>query len=389
MITPGALKTIARRCLLESCILVARLLTTLLRPFSGKHYSSIIYKVDRIGDWVLSLPSLRLAVQAAKTRGPALLLVSQVTKELAEAENLGCDIAALSLNNEGPADVLRNTLRLGWLASRCKHHSLISLRHQIRPLREAALRIIAPEKASLSNLQMASNVETYSWLQPAMPGLAPDAREDFIPREIARHRKVLFDFVGHCPPCEELLPRMDSGPTLRDGLLVFCPFGSSQIREYPTGRWAQLLAGLCARHHINRLVLPVPPSGELQSRAKALLAALPLPAVVQAEVVVCKDTPAFADLIRSASCVACIESAAAHLAAAYDRAALILQGGGHYGEFGPWQRSSRQVWMTNHLPCFGCDWRCSRPSVECILEIPPQLPEQTVGSDVTPPSLQS
>jgi ADP-heptose:LPS heptosyltransferase len=76
-----------------------------------------------------------------------------------------------------------------------------------------------------------------------------------------------------------------------------------------------------------------------------------------------------AEAVARAELVLTAESAAAHLAAAFDRPALVVIGGGHYGQFGPWRRSARQVWITNTLECFGCDWRCVHPAPYCLTRI--------------------
>jgi hypothetical protein len=45
-------------------------------------------------------------------------------------------------------------------------------------------------------------------------------------------------------------------------------------------------------------------------------------------------------------------------------------GGGNYGEFGPWRHSPRQVWLTERMDCFGCDWHCIHPAPYCLTHVP-------------------
>jgi ADP-heptose:LPS heptosyltransferase len=84
-----------------------------------------------------------------------------------------------------------------------------------------------------------------------------------------------------------------------------------------------------------------------------------------------KSLVEFAQRVADAKAVLTVETSTAHLAAALDKPAVILIGGGHFGLLGPWQRSSKQRWLTNQLPCFGCDWRCIYPEIRCLSEIPP------------------
>lgn len=75
--------------------------------------------------------------------------------------------------------------------------------------------------------------------------------------------------------------------------------------------------------------------------------------------------------MAAAGCVLSMESAAAHIACALGKAGVFLIGGGHFGAFAPWTTRPNQVWLTNELPCFGCDWNCVRSTPECITHVPP------------------
>lgn len=77
----------------------------------------------------------------------------------------------------------------------------------------------------------------------------------------------------------------------------------------------------------------------------------------------------FIETIRRAHLFIGAESAAFHVAAALRRPAICLAGGGHWGRFVPWGMPDRTRVLTHHLDCFGCDWKCCRPTVECIQKI--------------------
>jgi ADP-heptose:LPS heptosyltransferase len=75
------------------------------------------------------------------------------------------------------------------------------------------------------------------------------------------------------------------------------------------------------------------------------------------------------DLLAGATWVLAADSAAAHIATALDRPAVMLLGGGCPGQFAPWRRSPRQVWLEHPLPCFDCGWRCTQPEPYCMTRI--------------------
>lgn len=62
-----------------------------------------------------------------------------------------------------------------------------------------------------------------------------------------------------------------------------------------------------------------------------------------------------------------VETGAAHMALAVDTSAVVILGGGHYGRFFPYEGRMRAV--SKPLPCFGCDWTCTREQPDCILNI--------------------
>jgi ADP-heptose:LPS heptosyltransferase len=66
-----------------------------------------------------------------------------------------------------------------------------------------------------------------------------------------------------------------------------------------------------------------------------------------------------------------LESAPAHLAAALNKPGVFLLGGGHYGMFAPWQRSERQIWLSEAMDCYNCQWHCSMAEAFCVTRIKP------------------
>ena len=51
--------------------------------------------------------------------------------------------------------------------------------------------------------------------------------------------------------------------------------------------------------------------------------------------------------------------------------AVVILGGGHHGFFAPWGESQTFRWLTNRLPCYGCNWECIHDRLLCIEDISP------------------
>lgn len=71
-------------------------------------------------------------------------------------------------------------------------------------------------------------------------------------------------------------------------------------------------------------------------------------------------------LIDGAKLCVSSETCAVHIAAAVSTPCLCIMGGGHYGRFYPYPENPMTEAVTNKLPCFNCNWICTRKTVECI-----------------------
>ena len=79
--------------------------------------------------------------------------------------------------------------------------------------------------------------------------------------------------------------------------------------------------------------------------------------------------PDLIPMVRNASFCLGGDTALMHIAAAFDIHSVVLVGGGQYGRFFPYPQPSNSIAVTNHLPCFGCDWECTRDAPDCVREI--------------------
>lgn len=50
---------------------------------------------------------------------------------------------------------------------------------------------------------------------------------------------------------------------------------------------------------------------------------------------------------------------------------LIIQGGGTFGRFFPWPKSTNQYILYHALDCFDCNWNCKFSNTKCINKIQP------------------
>ncbi len=76
-----------------------------------------------------------------------------------------------------------------------------------------------------------------------------------------------------------------------------------------------------------------------------------------------------AALMEGASFYLGNDTSGAHIAAAVGTPAIVILGGGHAGRFFPYPSNSKTIAVTHELPCYNCEWQCSRQETECISKI--------------------
>jgi ADP-heptose:LPS heptosyltransferase len=323
-----------------------------------------IFKLDRLGDFVLALGAIRLLLRHHGEER-CVLVISEAAAELAAAEFPRTPRVVLPVPSGA---VLRD-----WWPLRRRHlpffertgfGTLINLSHQLAPYHRLVLgwcqhrRWIGLQPAPRPGADLLSEDEN------AWPAGYPQAGIGPLCAEMRAHLQVCEASLARAVGAEEVLPRLDSIAASRGDYLLVCPFASSSIRNYPGAALVNALRQAQAHEGI-RLVF----AGSASQRAALEdLAAKTEPP--RNEVHVAAGTRAFARLVGGARAVLTMDSAGAHLAAALDKPAVILLGGGHPGKFGPWG-GPRQQWLTHPLPCYGCSWHCIHPTTLCLTQIEP------------------
>ncbi len=344
------------------------------RPKQTKRVA--IFKPDGIGDFVLSSEAIRRVVNFHGAVNVSLILPGQLYDMAAD---LFANVEILPIV-PGHANWKQKAFGLPMLRSTIQanaYDEVICLRHYRTRYEDTILRAFHAEKVILLPNQSRSATEggpdseipaNFRVVQ-ATPKTGEQERKD-IPREWTFHAAVLSEALKHPVSPDSLRPNWDARTMpldVPDRFLLIAPLAGRPIRDLPLPL-VEAAARKAATDGLRYVVLTGSRTQgtELRSYADALRRALPH---CRIEVAHPAGLSAFMDLVAKAALVVTAESSTAHIAAALDKQALILIGGGHYGWFAPWQRSDRQVWLTNKLPCFDCNWRCSYPEPFCITQI--------------------
>lgn len=335
-------------------------------PPAAPAVACTIVKLDRIGDFVLSLGAIHQLVRHFGAGRRALVVPPEVAA-LASQEFPGVARHIMPAFTPGLFRGIaprRREWRRGLSALACTH--LVCLRHQRSLYRDFVLRAIPAGHCWW--VEGSPFGDRPALALPPSTARYPEVSADGSARALAAHRQLVGKVIGRTLSPVGILPRLSfPSPSTGDGIIV-APLAHDPIRDPPPGTvWAALerctpLAGasvlLIGGAHQAKRLQKLRDSAPPAWRDRCGIAAG-------------ETTARWIELIAGARLVFAADSASAHLATALDRPLVVPLGGGHSGMFAPWHRSKRQVWLRHPLPCYGCDWRCPYPSPRCLADISP------------------
>jgi ADP-heptose:LPS heptosyltransferase len=198
-------------------------------------------------------------------------------------------------------------------------------------------------------------------------GSYPTERTPAIPLELEAHRITTAAVTGRRVSDEVLIPTLtaqNAASADSPRIIVIAPFASAVTRDLSTALVVELATAL---RQVGEFEFVLTGSAAQAPRLRTLAEAC---TKAGARSTVDLSPPAgLIELLGRSSLVISAESAPAHLATALDRPLVALLGGGHFGLLAPWQRSSRQRWLSHDLPCYGCDWNCVHAELLCLTKI--------------------
>jgi ADP-heptose:LPS heptosyltransferase len=334
-----------------------------------KHRRVAIVKLDLLGDFVLALSAIRLLL-AHYGEGQCLLVISPAAEPLARRE-FPRTPRFLMPASQGHALALLAAARFRRQLGSFEFEKVVCLRHQRWDYDELVLSWMrAGEHIRLETgftERLRPELRTF-WLEA--PGAQVWSNEGFTPegrlcRELARHCALVAAATGSRPNGEEILPVLSASAKV-DGAVVVTPLSSLPIKDFPVALLVSAIKEVRQRSPWPVVLIGSAPQ---KSRLEQLRCALAAQEIGDIKVRADLSFEDYLNLLAAAPLVLTADTATAHLATALDRNAIVLMGGGHYGEFGPWRRSVRQIWLTERMDCFGCDWRCIHPAPYCLMRI--------------------
>lgn len=360
---------------LLSRLLVFPLIRCLPMGRSRKRKKFAVYKPDGIGDFVLSTEALRVFIDAHGSDNVALILSRELV-DLASEIFPGLQLLPIVPGHSGWLDKVRGFPMLRTAVQANTYEEVVCLRHYrtlyddtiLRALQAKRVVLLANQALGRAQVDLTPVPEHFHYIQPGSED--PQVGGKGVPREWSFHAAVLSPFFGRSIAPESLRPEWDAHRMRREAcppFMLISPLAGRKIRDLPLPL-VQAAVRQAFTDGLTKLVVTGTrsQSAELFIYADVLRADLPGCTI---EVAQPADLPALVGLVASAALVLTAETSTAHLASALDQPAIVLIGGGHFGWFAPWSRSEKQIWTTNYLPCFDCNWKCIFPEPTCLTKI--------------------
>jgi ADP-heptose:LPS heptosyltransferase len=195
----------------------------------------------------------------------------------------------------------------------------------------------------------------------------PEKREGSFCRELVASQAIIQQ-IQSCSR-EDVLPSITSVLVNQQGYLLCSPISSHVEKDFPKDTLRTVLSEEKIDHFSKVIITGV--RNDL-TKIQGLIDFIKNETDADHLVLESKfpdSLSSYIEMIANAYAVLTVDTATAHIATALDKPTVVLLGGGHFDSFGPWFRSSKQTWVYNKLPCYGCEWFCTRDYVECIQDI--------------------
>lgn len=148
-----------------------------------------------------------------------------------------------------------------------------------------------------------------------------------------------------------------------DRLMVIGAKSSFKAKDYPY--WPEALVDLCQERGLSVVALGSEKDREV---SQEILDRLSVPTLN-----LCGETSLMqsAAIISRARIVVASDTSIPHFASVLDIPNVVVLGGGHFGRFFPYARSTSIVCLP--LECYGCGWHCKYATEHCVKSVEPRV----------------
>lgn len=348
--------------------LVARNAIVRRTPPTGSAPVALIVRTDRIGDFLLWLPSARRLAEHLCGQGyRVVIIVNQESATLSGGLIGGTLTGRVEV---WPLDLTAFWIRPGYRARLLSQVAGLGADWAIQPMfsrllasGDAIVRLSGARRRSAWIGDLANTTRLGHWLGSRVytelldnppPGLHDSQINEYLLEKLG----VPLDRLHDVPlPC--LRPASLAGqPPLPERYVVLAPGASQALRRWPAARFAQLADRLHADHGLSAILCGGTAD---QALAAAIGRQSAAPLLDLTGRVPLRELPT---LVAGATLLIGNDSAAVHLAALLGVPSVCIAGGGHPGRFIPyaasrlWPASSPPEVARVPMPCYGCRWIC-------------------------------
>jgi ADP-heptose:LPS heptosyltransferase/2-polyprenyl-3-methyl-5-hydroxy-6-metoxy-1,4-benzoquinol methylase/predicted O-methyltransferase YrrM len=197
--------------------------------------------------------------------------------------------------------------------------------------------------------------------------------------EVARHEEVLRALAVASPEVVPVIGLEESERVVADRILsehgitpdrvmVLGAMSSFKAKDYPY--WAEALIDVVQEQGLSVVAVG---SEKDRQVSQEILGLLKVPTLNLCGVTTLMQSAA---IISRAHIVVAADTSIPHIASALGIPNVVVLGGGHFGRFFPYSRSTSIVCLP--LECYGCGWRCPYSTEHCVKNVAPQVVAEAI-----------
>ena len=320
--------------------------------------STVIVRVDNIGDFVLWLPSAEQLISHYAKEIKPILICNETCIDLATSINyfsrvIGVDLSRFSRNLFYRWHILRTVSELSpRTIIQPSYSRFFSVGDSIIRVSRASQRI--GSAGDLSNTSSIRRIISNRWYTRLVPASSSNLMELERNTEF-NHRLGIANSYASIPKISKISQLTSSKKIHQDSFVIF-PGASASFRSWPVESFAKVSVKIIEKYGWKPVILggfhEISIGQQLEEKIIKYSPQNNVGKTTLTELI---------EILRSARVLVSNETSAIHIAAGVNTPSVCILGGGHYGRFLPYPdtiEGIKPAVVINKMSCFGCNWHC-------------------------------
>jgi ADP-heptose:LPS heptosyltransferase len=320
--------------------------------------STVIVRVDNIGDFVLWLPSAEQLTSHYATEIKPILICNESCIDIANSINyfsrvIGVELSKFSQNLFYRWHILRTISELSpRIIIQPSYSRFFSIGDSIIRVSRASERI--GSVGDLSNISSIRRIISNRWYTKLVSASATNLMELERNTEF-NYRLGIINSYTSIPKISKIC-QLSSSKKIHQDFFVIFPGSSSAYKSWPVASFAKIAIRIVEKYGWTPVILGGCNEFSIGEQLEEKLIKY------SSKNYVGKTTlTELVEILRTARVLVSNDTSAIHIAASVNTPSACILGGGHYGRFLPYPdtiEGIKPAVVINKMSCFGCNWHC-------------------------------